>query len=379
MAVTTNYGWTYPTSGSNPFFTDFKAFVDSVDAECAFRTKNLNMMGYSLIGNNISGGNLQLSSTSHGTKGKIYLGAVSYFDEFRDKVYLHRHASGTLSVPSDEHRTFFLDVETSAISADGFRGMDVGVTVNPGSTGGVYAIGGQVNVNINSDEHAGVLGFAYANGIASTGTKIWGGDFHAIQQSDCAGAVPLRGIEVGVHPRKADTVDSLGIQIQNIKNWGSIANFQAGIALKIEGATYDDRAGWAKYVQIVNGTEERFYIDETDIKFIKSSGNPSLILQGTGITQEAVLDLIGRAASANVQGRIWASSGSVLVMGSLTNHPVVVYANNNEVGRFDTAIADGETALLIRRNVGAAYSVQRVSMGVGDSGGTGYKLLRIPN
>ncbi|MEM4497783.1 MAG: hypothetical protein QW692_03035 [Nitrososphaerota archaeon] len=42
-------------------------------------------------------------------------------------------------------------------------------------------------------------------------------------------------------------------------------------------------------------------------------------------------------------------------------------------------IADGETALLIRRNVGGTYSVVRVSMGPPDSGGTGYRVLRVPN
>ncbi|MEM1557977.1 MAG: hypothetical protein QXG12_05245, partial [Thermoproteota archaeon] len=43
------------------------------------------------------------------------------------------------------------------------------------------------------------------------------------------------------------------------------------------------------------------------------------------------------------------------------------------------AIADGETALLIRRNVGGTYSLVRVSMGPPDSGGTGYRVLRVPN
>jgi len=41
--------------------------------------------------------------------------------------------------------------------------------------------------------------------------------------------------------------------------------------------------------------------------------------------------------------------------------------------------ADGEVALLVRRNVGGVFSVQRVSMGVADSGGTGFRVLRIAN
>jgi len=41
--------------------------------------------------------------------------------------------------------------------------------------------------------------------------------------------------------------------------------------------------------------------------------------------------------------------------------------------------ADGETALLVRRNVGAVLTLQRVSMGATDSGGAGFKVLRVPN
>jgi hypothetical protein len=40
---------------------------------------------------------------------------------------------------------------------------------------------------------------------------------------------------------------------------------------------------------------------------------------------------------------------------------------------------DGEVAMLVRRNVGGSFSLQRVSMGAMDSGGAGFKLLRVPN
>lgn len=42
-------------------------------------------------------------------------------------------------------------------------------------------------------------------------------------------------------------------------------------------------------------------------------------------------------------------------------------------------IADGETALLVRRNVGGSLTLQRVSMGAADSGGSGYRVLRVLN
>lgn len=55
-------------------------------------------------------------------------------------------------------------------------------------------------------------------------------------------------------------------------------------------------------------------------------------------------------------------------------------APNNTIGAkvLDT-MADGETALLVRRRVGGSYTLQRVSMGAADSGGSGFKVLRVPN
>lgn len=46
---------------------------------------------------------------------------------------------------------------------------------------------------------------------------------------------------------------------------------------------------------------------------------------------------------------------------------------------WDSTINDTETGLLVRRNVGGTLSFQRVSMGAADSGGAGFKLLRVPN
>jgi hypothetical protein len=50
-----------------------------------------------------------------------------------------------------------------------------------------------------------------------------------------------------------------------------------------------------------------------------------------------------------------------------------------EAFELNTTIADTETAMLVRRNVGGTLSLQRVSMGAADSGGAGFKVLRVPN
>lgn len=58
---------------------------------------NINAAGFTLFGNNTSGGNLTLASTSHATKGKIIFGTASVYDEVND--YL---GTGTL-VPVAQH------------------------------------------------------------------------------------------------------------------------------------------------------------------------------------------------------------------------------------------------------------------------------------
>jgi hypothetical protein len=40
---------------------------------------------------------------------------------------------------------------------------------------------------------------------------------------------------------------------------------------------------------------------------------------------------------------------------------------------------DGQVAMLVQRNIGGVISTQQVSMGVADSGGVGFRLLRVPN
>jgi len=44
-----------------------------------------------------------------------------------------------------------------------------------------------------------------------------------------------------------------------------------------------------------------------------------------------------------------------------------------------TAPQNGETALLVRRNVNGVLSTQRVSVGPANSGGNGFRALRVPN
>ncbi len=50
-----------------------------------------------------------------------------------------------------------------------------------------------------------------------------------------------------------------------------------------------------------------------------------------------------------------------------------------EVLRLDAVPGTDSVGLLVRCNVGGVYSIQQVTLGAVDSGGSGYKALRVPN
>ena len=74
------------------------------------------------------------------------------------------------------------------------------------------------------------------------------------------------------------------------------------------------------------------------------------------------------------------STANGVLMGNLsgTSAIVSVFSQLLECLRL-TDPADGNTALLVRRNVGGTASLVQVSMGAADSGGAGFKVLRVPN
>ncbi len=243
-------------------------------------------------------------------------------------------------------------ITDSSTIADHMRAISGIVLSGNSNTLGSVGINGVVYARVNAGEHTGISGFAYAddaNSGASTG--LWGGDFHAV--SFVSGAAPevglMRGIEVGVHPRRADISGAIGVHIQNIKNFVGLANFQGGTALKIEGATYDDRAGWLKYIQGYKGSTLNFEIDNEgrvgigvaadpvyQILASRISGNIIMLLNGADTVgnQETYIDLIGRSTGNVIRGRFLASTGSVVMIGAQSNHALVFITNATEKGRF---------------------------------------------
>jgi hypothetical protein len=83
MGATTNYNWNIGIKGQNPWWDEWETLWTNVDTELYKRTKDLYMQGKVIYGSELTGGDLILKSTSHVTKGKIYVGSSLYFDEAR--------------------------------------------------------------------------------------------------------------------------------------------------------------------------------------------------------------------------------------------------------------------------------------------------------
>jgi hypothetical protein len=79
----------------------------------------------------------------------------------------------------------------------------------------------------------------------------------------------------------------------------------------------------------------------------------------------------------NQQGGIaLRARGPARIAGDLKVGP----SNANPALQVDAnSFAPGQTAILVRRNVGGTFSTQRVSMGPPNSGGAGFRVLRVPN
>ena len=111
----------------------------------------------------------------------------------------------------------------------------------------------------------------------------------------------------------------------------------------------------------------------------------SCIVNSTVAITEQVLGKVRASVGVNTgtpriilenSGVIWEIDNEQAVSQSLR-----FFRPGTEVARLtaDSHMADGATALLIRRNVGGTFTLQQVTMGAADSGGTGFKVLRVPN
>jgi hypothetical protein len=116
------------------------------------------------------------------------------------------------------------------------------------------------------------------------------------------------------------------------------------------------------------------------IEKVKYTVNGIQVLKDTGTTGDVYIQVNdGNTTSRSARYKATTINGTwEFGPNKASGSSFDVFYGTDEYLRF-TAPADGETGLLLRRNVGGSFTLQRVSMGAADSAGTGFKVLRVPN
>lgn len=122
----------------------------------------------------------------------------------------------------------------------------------------------------------------------------------------------------------------------------------------------------------VSGSGRLYEVNMPGTRAFRSTttGNPDMLHETTGASNNPTITLKTGTLSWILQNT-----------SSDANTPLAILNGTTTAAQLttDAGIADANTALLIRRNVGGTYTLQQVSMGAVDSGGAGFKVLRVPN
>ena len=151
---------------------------------------------------------------------------------------------------------------------------------------------------------------------------------------------------------------------------GGLAAYLAALAANV--AVYVElhsNIGWNPIH--LGGVPTALYTTPLDVYFNQI---PGLQVIGDDAAERSGLRLVNTAGGVARVWRITAGEEGV-ANDRLTIRDIT---NARELFRLMTP-GDGDTTLAILRNVGGVFTLQQVTMGVTDSGGAGFKLLRIPN
>lgn len=272
--------------------------------------------GQTLIGDTASGGNLTLQSTSHATKGKILFGADSAYDGANVRMGI-----GTISPEASFHvsrpsASFLLETTAS----------------NP------------VSFIMRTANASGDAMFIVENSADANNSWRFGRVADGTYRLQYSAAQPFSG---ATNMFAVNTSGDMGI--------GTISP--------------DTRLHAEIDTAAAAGVNRAFRITKT------TSGTPANGI-GTGLEFEVETS----AGNNEVGAAIDAVASDVTSGGEdfqLDMRVMVAGATAAVVGRFDASVTAGETRFMI-------YDVdngtlERVSVGAADSGGAGYKVLRIPN
>lgn len=151
-----------------------------------------------------------------------------------------------------------------------------------------------------------------------------------------------------------------------------VANYETGIQTSVDGGFFYSPIVETVKDGIVSSSVTSVYgawisIDVPNGGKVFKANSDSLIAIGT-----RARDLVGNEIDPIAYTDFGDTENRSVIMGNISTY----------IGRglrVEGIPADGGTALLLKRNVGDSITWQPVTMGAADSGGTGYKVLRVPN
>lgn len=161
-------------------------------------------------------------------------------------------------------------------------------------------------------------------------------------------------------------VNQSGCHIEGVKGFNG-SNVKLGAGVNRTFVLLGGREASATNAAFIDdsGTATNVLVDAGNGEFNLVKGKPVLpdLWLGNGTNGPRVFPVSTTQLFHRASNYIWQDQGAANLMQILAS----------------SGITDGNTALMIRRNVGGTLSVQQVSMGAADSGGTGFKVLRVPN
>jgi len=225
----------------------------------------------------------------------------------------------------------------------------------------------------------GIQGFGFNNLPASPTTAAWAGYFEARQYPGVASYT--MGIEI-------DIANVSGVAATECSPYALTYPFSVGLNMQ-SGAdvAHDSPALVSTHASMA------FYVGDNGARFQNGLMFKSTALVGTDGAGTGFGNAIGMAAGHKISWYLPGSGGegSAITSVQTTGGVLDLFFDNGtayfrdaalgtpQVGALAGVPASGATAMALRVNNNAGSSVVQVLLGPPDSGGTGFRILRVPN
>lgn len=192
-----------------------------------------------------------------------------------------------------------------------------------------------------------------------------------VKQDEVLPETPVKSAELFIHPITSG--------IPKISGGGELS-FEQKLTDDNDNTLALMKGGISFYSDFSKAVAFRIYHDTNNGELMIGSGSANKIRIGGGAIITVYPDTVYINAASEVFIKTNNGTNAITAICYPTAFEVQSATDGSVINmRIDPTIADTQTSLLLRRNVAGTLTLQRVTMGVADSGGAGFKLLRVPN